>query len=66
MGDLVLMSEPDAGVATVTVNRPEKRNALSIALRDAVSDTLEGLIRNRSGWAQCASAKPAAVPTSPP
>jgi enoyl-CoA hydratase len=28
------------GVATLTLNRPEKRNALSIALRDAISDTL--------------------------
>ena len=27
-----------AGVATVTLARPEKKNALSIALRDEVSD----------------------------
>jgi enoyl-CoA hydratase/carnithine racemase len=28
------------GIATVTLNRPDKRNALSIALRDALSETL--------------------------
>lgn len=32
--DLVLVDGPDDGVATVTVNRPDKRNALSMALRD--------------------------------
>ena len=31
------------GVATITLNRPEKRNALSIAVRDAVSDALDRL-----------------------
>src|SRR3954469_20120082 len=31
----------DDGVATVTLNRPDKRNALSIALRDTLSETLE-------------------------
>src|SRR5687767_5660799 len=30
----------DDGVATLTLERPDKRNALSIALRDALSDTL--------------------------
>jgi len=38
--DLVLVDGPTEGVATVTLNRPEKRNALSIAVRDAVSDAL--------------------------
>jgi enoyl-CoA hydratase/carnithine racemase len=32
----------DGGVATLTLNRPDKRNALSIALREQVSDTLRG------------------------
>ena len=40
MTDLVLVDGPTEGVATVTLNRPEKRNALSIAVRDAVSDAL--------------------------
>jgi enoyl-CoA hydratase len=31
------------GVVTLTLNRPEKRNALSIELRDAVSDALDRL-----------------------
>jgi len=34
---------PHGGVATITLNRPEKRNALSIAVRDAVSDALDRL-----------------------
>ena len=42
--DLVLVDGPDAaGVATLTVNRPDKKNALSIAVRDAISDHLERL-----------------------
>ena len=43
MPALVLVSEPADGVATLTLNRPEKKNALSIALRDEVSDALEAL-----------------------
>ena len=31
---------PD-GIATLRLNEPERRNALSIAMRDAISDTLE-------------------------
>ena len=37
------MHGPLEGVATITLNRPEKRNALSIAVRDLVSDALDGL-----------------------
>ena len=41
---LVIVEGPnDDGVATLTVNRPEKKNALSIAVRDAVSDQLDRL-----------------------
>jgi enoyl-CoA hydratase/carnithine racemase len=41
---LVVVEGPDdGGVATLTVNRPEKKNALSIAVRDAVSDQLDRL-----------------------
>jgi enoyl-CoA hydratase/carnithine racemase len=32
--------------ALLTLNRPEKRNALSVALRDAISDTLDSLVRD--------------------
>ena len=42
--DLVLVDGPDAtGIATLVVNRPDKKNALSIAVRDAMSDELERL-----------------------
>jgi enoyl-CoA hydratase len=40
--DVVLVDGPHGGVATITINRPEKRNALSIAVRDAISDVLDG------------------------
>lgn len=40
---LALVAAPEEGVAVITLNRPEKKNALSIALRDAVSDAVEGL-----------------------
>ncbi len=32
--------------ALLTLNRPEKRNALSAALRDAISDALDSLVRD--------------------
>jgi enoyl-CoA hydratase len=41
MTDLIV--ERDDDHAVLTLNRPEKRNALSIALRDAISDTLDEL-----------------------
>jgi len=41
--DLVLVDGPIEGVATITLNRPDKRNALSIAVRDAVSGALDRL-----------------------
>ena len=34
---------PDAGVARITLARPDKRNALSIALRDEVAEALAAL-----------------------
>jgi enoyl-CoA hydratase len=43
MADHVLVSEPVGGIATVTLNRPEKKNALSIAVRDEFSDALDSL-----------------------
>lgn len=42
--DLIVLEAPgDDGVAQLTLNRPDKRNALSIALRDRMSDALDGL-----------------------
>ena len=40
---LVLRTAPEDGVVTLTLNRADKRNALSIALRDEVSDALDDL-----------------------
>lgn len=42
MGVLEISPVSD-GLVTLTLNRPEKRNALSIELRDAVSDALDHL-----------------------
>src|SRR4051794_8452781 len=43
MGDLVLLGPRDGGVVTLTLNRPDKKNALSVALRDEMSDLLDVL-----------------------
>ena len=43
MGELVQVSQVDEGVVTVVLDRPQKKNALSIALRDEVSDVLDSL-----------------------
>jgi enoyl-CoA hydratase/carnithine racemase len=40
---LVLRTAPEDGVVRLTLNRAEKRNALSIALRDELSDALDDL-----------------------
>jgi enoyl-CoA hydratase len=40
---LLLSTAPDDGVVTLTLNRPDRKNALSIALRDEVSDALDEL-----------------------
>lgn len=41
--ELLAVTTPTDGVAVLRLNRPEARNALSIALRDAVSDAVERL-----------------------
>lgn len=43
---LLVDGPDDIGVATVTVNRPEKRNALSLALRDELLSALAALAAN--------------------
>jgi enoyl-CoA hydratase len=40
---LVLRDSPAPGVVRLTLNRPDRKNALSIALRDEISDHLGGL-----------------------
>lgn len=62
-GDLVLVEGPRDAVATVTLNRPEKKNALSIALRDelaarlvelAVDETVKAVVVTGAGDVFCA------------
>ena len=43
MTGLVSIDRPTDGVAVVTIRRAEKKNALSIAVRDAVADALDEL-----------------------
>ena len=43
MSDSVLLVEKTDGLATVTLNRPDKMNALSLELRRAIADTFQGL-----------------------
>lgn len=43
MASLTLLDRPSPAVAVLTLNRPERRNALSIALRDEIADRLEAL-----------------------
>jgi len=39
--DLIAVAEVGEGIVVLTLDRPERKNALSIALRDAVSDALD-------------------------
>jgi enoyl-CoA hydratase/carnithine racemase len=48
MADCLVVSEPDEGIVRLVLNRPAKKNALSIELRDAMSDALEALADNES------------------
>lgn len=46
--DDLLLREDEAGVATLTLNRPLARNALSLALLDALKETLAALAADRA------------------
>jgi enoyl-CoA hydratase len=49
MSAILRIESPDAsGVAVLTLHRPDKRNALSIALRDEISDALDALAADPS------------------
>jgi enoyl-CoA hydratase/carnithine racemase len=43
MSQLVTVDRPSDGIAVITMVRPEKKNALSIALREAIADELDAL-----------------------
>lgn len=46
MSELIQIAGPEAGVVRLTLNRPDKKNALSIALRDEITAALAGLAEN--------------------
>ena len=48
MPEFIIVENPTDGVATITLNRSEKKNALSIALRDEISDALRALAEDPS------------------
>ena len=48
MSDAVLVVERADEYATLTMNRPQKRNALSVELRDAISDALDELVGDQA------------------
>lgn len=43
MPETIAIRRAESGVATIVLNRPAKKNALSIALRDEVSDAIDAL-----------------------
>jgi enoyl-CoA hydratase len=48
MPEFIIVEGPCDGVATITLNRPAKKNALSIAMRDEISDALATLASGTS------------------
>ena len=46
MPEFLQLSAPEDGVAHLTLHRPERKNALSIALRDEISDALAAFAAN--------------------
>src|SRR3954465_6606089 len=70
----VLRSNTAGGVLTLTLNRPERRNAIDPALRDALAAALDaaatdpavrGVVIAGAGGAFCAGARPARVEALP-
>jgi enoyl-CoA hydratase/carnithine racemase len=48
MADSLTLLEKDEGVALLTLNRPDKRNALSRALRQEIVQRLDGFERDEA------------------
>ena len=46
MPENIMLSEVENHIARITLNRPQKKNALSIELRDEVTEALEQLAQN--------------------
>lgn len=46
MGELALLVEGDGLVRTLTINRPERRNALNLEVLEALAETLESYQKN--------------------
>ena len=45
---VLAVDRPADGVARLTIDRPDRRNALSVAVRDAMSDALDELARDET------------------
>jgi enoyl-CoA hydratase/carnithine racemase len=48
MPNLIQIDSPRSGVAIITLDRPDRRNALCIAMLDELCDTIESMAANRS------------------
>jgi enoyl-CoA hydratase/carnithine racemase len=46
--DRVLLRRDEGGVATLTLNRPQARNAMSVALMTAMQDSIDNIARDQS------------------
>jgi len=46
MPETIRIGPVEAGVATIVLSRPEKKNALSITLRDEMSDAVDSLVHD--------------------
>ena len=59
----VLVKETETGVFQVTVNRPERRNALNIEVKDLIADAVERLDRDPTVRV-CRAPREQAMPSS--
>jgi enoyl-CoA hydratase len=47
VGDVLVVEDPEPGVRVLRLDRPQARNALSVELRDRVSDAVDAIVRDR-------------------
>ena len=50
MAPETLIVERDGGIVTVTLNRPEKKNAANAQMWDELRDTFEAIALNNAGF----------------